>query len=66
VKADGTQSRPFALDRIAEGERFCCRGCAGLDRWISDLEAAFEDRVLAVSSAVADCWAQLMVPDRCR
>jgi predicted nucleic acid-binding protein len=34
-----------------------------LDRWISDLEAAFEDRVLAVSSAVADRWAELMVPD---
>lgn len=34
-----------------------------LDRWISDLQAAFEDRVLAISSAVADRWAELMVPD---
>jgi len=34
-----------------------------LDRWISDLEAAFENRVLAVSSAVANCWAKLTVPD---
>jgi hypothetical protein len=34
-----------------------------LDRWIADLEAAFEDRVLAVSPAVANRWAELMVPD---
>jgi predicted nucleic acid-binding protein len=34
-----------------------------LDRWISDLETAFEDRVLAVSPAVANRWAELMVPD---
>lgn len=34
-----------------------------LDSWISDLEAAFEDRVLAVSSTVANRWAELMVPD---
>jgi toxin FitB len=34
-----------------------------LDRWISDLQIAFEDRVLAVSRAVADRWAELMVPD---
>ena len=30
---------------------------------ITDLQIAFEDRVLAVSSAVADRWAELMVPD---
>jgi len=34
-----------------------------LDGWIADLQIAFEDRVLAVSSAVADRWAELMVPD---
>lgn len=34
-----------------------------LDRWISDLQIAFEDRVLVVSRAVADRWAELMVPD---
>lgn len=34
-----------------------------LDDWISDLWAAFEDRVLPVSSAVADRWADLMVPN---
>lgn len=34
-----------------------------LDTWISDLWAAFEDRVLPVSSAVANRWAELMVPD---
>ena len=34
-----------------------------LDGWISDLWAAFEDRVLPISSAVADQWAELMVPD---
>lgn len=34
-----------------------------LDRWISDVEAAFEDRVLVVSTAAANRWAELMVPD---
>jgi toxin FitB len=34
-----------------------------LDGWISDLWDAFEDRVLPVSSAVADRWADLMVPN---
>ena len=34
-----------------------------LDAWISDLWAAFEDRVLPVSAAVANRWADLMVPD---
>lgn len=34
-----------------------------LDRWISELWAAFEDRVLSVSPAVANRWADLMVPD---
>ena len=34
-----------------------------LDAWISDLEAAFADRVLAVSAVVANRWAELMVPN---
>lgn len=38
-------------------------GAERLDRWISDLEAAFEDRVLAVTPVVANRWAELMVPD---
>jgi hypothetical protein len=31
--------------------------------WIADIEAAFENRVLPVSAAVANRWAELMVPD---
>jgi hypothetical protein len=34
-----------------------------LDTWISDLEAVFADRVLAVTAVVANRWAELMVPD---
>jgi hypothetical protein len=34
-----------------------------LDAWISDLEAAFADRVLAVTAVVANRWAELMVPN---
>jgi predicted nucleic acid-binding protein len=34
-----------------------------LDAWISDLEAAFADRVLAVTALVANRWAELMVPN---
>jgi predicted nucleic acid-binding protein len=38
-------------------------GADRLDRWIAELRSAFENRVLSVSSAVADRWAALMVPD---
>jgi toxin FitB len=34
-----------------------------LDGWISDLWDSFEDRVLPISSAIADRWADLMVPN---
>jgi predicted nucleic acid-binding protein len=34
-----------------------------LDAWIAEVEQAFEDRVLPVSSAVANLWAELTVPD---
>ena len=34
-----------------------------LDGWIVELLAAFEDRVLPISPAVANRWADLMVPD---
>ena len=34
-----------------------------LDAWISDLETAFADRVLAVTAVVANRWAELMVPN---
>jgi hypothetical protein len=34
-----------------------------LDTWISDLEAVFADRVLAVTAVVANRWAELMVPN---
>ena len=34
-----------------------------LDGWIARLWSAFEDRVLPVSSEVANRWADLMVPD---
>lgn len=34
-----------------------------LDEWIAELHAAFGVRVLSVSSAVADRWADLSVPD---
>jgi predicted nucleic acid-binding protein len=38
-------------------------GAERLDGWIAELGVAFEDRVLLVSSAVANRWAHLMVPD---
>lgn len=39
------------------------RQAEGLDRWVAQMRAGLEDRVLPVDEAIADLWARLNVPN---
>jgi predicted nucleic acid-binding protein len=39
------------------------RGASSLDRWLRGVVAAHEDRILPVTSRIADVWGRLNVPD---
>jgi len=37
-----------------------------LDRWFTEMRARLGDRVLLIDEPIAEAWATLGIPDRCR
>jgi toxin FitB len=60
---DSTYLSVLVMGEVRQGvERLRPRDpeqAAGLDRWLSSLEEAFSDRVLAIDRAVAHAWGRL-------